>query len=313
VPGRESPCRIPQIDPAFPGHSVTANLKGALWIVCSCAAATVMTVGVRELSATIQSMETAFARSAVGLVVIAPFVVTAGVRTLRSRRWPLHLFRGLLGVGAVNLGFYALSKLPLATATVLFFTAPLFVTVFAGPLLGETIGWRRWCATAVGFLGTAVVVRPGTAGFDPDMLVPIASSVVFALILIVGKRLSTTETPVTMMAYASAVAALGTLPPALLVWVPPSPSELLLMLLVGVFGTARTYFDIRGYAAGEASFVAPFQYTRILFVALAAYLVFAELPSATDGLGAAIIISATLYTAHREARLARARRLALGE
>jgi drug/metabolite transporter (DMT)-like permease len=275
--------------------------------------ATVMTIGVRELTDTIPSMEVALARSVVGLAILLPLIAVRRGASLATKRLPLHVARGLLGVVAINCGFYALSQLPLATVTVLFFTAPLFVTIFAVPLLGEEVGWRRWAATAAGFVGALVVIRPGAGEFDPVMLVPVASSLLFALILIMGKKLSTTETPYTMMLYAGIVMTIGCLPPALAVWTPPTPTDLLLMAMVGLFGTARSYTDIRGYAVGEASFVAPFQYTRIVLATVAGYVLFAETPDSFAMFGAAIIIASTLYIAQREARLHRAAEAKLPE
>jgi len=281
---------------------LSANLRGALWILSSSVASTVMAVGVRELSSVMASMEIAFARSFVGLLIVLPVVLWRGVRHARSRRWPLHLLRGLLGVVAVNLGFYSLTHMPLATATALFFTAPLFVTLMAVPLLGEHIGWRRWAATAVGFAGTMIVFDPLGGAIDPVMLVPVGSSAIFALILIIGKKLSVTEAPLTMMLYATVIMSAGSVPPALIAWTSPDLAALLLMALVGVFATLRSYCDIRGFATGEASFVAPFQYARIIFIAAAGFLFFAEVPDTRALTGAAVIIAATLYIAHREAR-----------
>jgi len=282
---------------------MTDNLRGAGWILMSSAAATAMTVGVRALAAAdIPSMETAFARSVVGLALILPIALARGGWPLSFKRWKLHLLRGLLGVGAINAGFYAVSTLPLATVTVIFFTAPLFVTIFAGPILGERVGWRRWVATGIGFLGTLIVMEPGTANFHPVMLIAATSSVMFALILVIGKKLSTTESPYTMMLYASTIMTIGSLPPALTAWRPPGMVEIGLMVLVGAIGTFRTYFDIRGYAAGEASFVAPFQYLRIVLAAAAGYFLFAELPGRGTLAGATVIIASTLYIAHRERR-----------
>ena len=292
---------------------MTDNLRGGLFIVMSSLLATVMTVGVRDLTDTVPSMEVALARSVVGLAILLPLIAVRRGASLRTKRLPLHVVRGLLGVVAINCGFYALSQLPLATVTVLFFTAPLFVTIFAVPLLGEEVGWRRWAATAAGFVGALVVIRPGAGEFDPVMLVPVASSLLFALILIMGKKLSTTETPYTMMLYAGIVMTIGCLPPALAVWTPPTPTDLLLMAMVGLFGTARSYTDIRGYAVGEASFVAPFQYTRIMLATVAGYVLFAEAPDAFAMFGAAIIIVSTLYIAQREARLHRAAEAKLPE
>jgi len=282
---------------------LTDNIRGALWIVLSAFTATGMTVSVKALSGTIPSMETAFGRSLIGFIIVLPFLLTRRPLRFTSRRWPLHLLRGVLGVVAINCGFYTLTQLPIATVTALFFTAPLFVTLLAPVLLKETVGWRRWTATGVGFLGTIVVLNPGGHAFNPVMLLAVASSSMFALSLILGKKLSVTEPPSTMLFYVGGIMSLGCLPPAAWVWTPPTTTEWLILGLVGVFGVMRSYFDIRGYAIGEASAVAPFQYIRLIFIGIAGYLLFNETITASTLLGAGIIFASTFYIARREAAL----------
>lgn len=287
---------------------LTANLRGAGWILLSAIAATVMSVGIRALAPEMHSTQITFVRCVLGFVLILPFVHASGATGLATRRWRLHLVRGLLGAMGINLGYYSLTIMPLVTATALFFTAPLFVTVLAGWMLGENVGWRRWTATVAGFLGTIIVVgyRPG--GFQAEMLVAVVSSFAFALALILGKRLTMTERTSTIMFYFAAVTSVLSLGPAMVTWTAPSTSQMGLLFVVAVFASARTFFDLRGYKAGEASFVAPFVYFRIIFMGVAGYLLFAEAPERGALAGAAVIILSTLYIAHREAALRRATR-----
>ncbi len=291
------------------------NLRGAAWILASVVASTVMSVGVKQLSVEIPTLQITFVRCFIGLLLILPFVAgrflklraasPPGTVPLVSRRWPLHVLRGLLAAVAINCGYYALSVIPLATVTVIFFTAPLFITILAVPLLGERVGWRRWIATGIGFLGAVIVLRPDPQSFEPAALFAVASSLLFAGALIVGKMLSTTEAPPTMLLYSGVITSLGSLPLALLVWVPPSFDQLLFLLFVSIFATARTYFDIKGYATGEASFVAPFGYFRLILMAAAGYVFFGEVPESHALFGAVFIIGGSLYIAQREARLHR--------
>ena len=282
---------------------LTNNLRGALWITLSGAVATVMSAGIKALDGEIHSMQIAFLRCAIGFLLVLPLIFgrhlreNAGLapeeaKSLASRirlspRWPLHLVRGLLAAAAINCGYYAISQIPLTTVTVIFFTAPLFVTLFAVPFLGERVGWRRWCATAVGFLGTVVVLEPGQGHFEPPALIALASSLLFAGALVIGKRLSVTEAPTTMLLYTTVITAVGSFPLALLVWVTPSLEQLAFIALITVFATGRTYSDIRAYAVGEASFVAPFTYVRLIFMSLAGYFLFAEVPQSTALIGVA--------------------------
>ncbi len=251
------------------------NLRGAAWILASCAAATAMMIGVRAVSGTLHPLQIVFCRFLVGFLLVLPFMLSRGGELMATRRMPLLVLRGILGFIAVSLGFYCVSVLPLVTAAVLFFTAPLFVTLLAMPLLGERADWRRMAATLCGFLGTVVVLGFDPGGFHPAMLVAVGAAVIFAFSLIIGKKLASTERPVTIMFYFSVVTMVASAAPAALVWQSPNLDESMLLAVVGVFAAGRVYFDIRGYAAGEAGFVAPFGYFRIILVAAAGYLVFA--------------------------------------
>jgi drug/metabolite transporter (DMT)-like permease len=251
-------------------------------------------------------LQIVFGRFLVGFLLVLPFMLSRGGELMATRRMPLLVLRGILGFVAVSMGFYSVSVLPLVTAAVLFFTAPLFVTLLAVPLLGERADWRRMAATLCGFLGTVVVLGFEPGGFHPAMLVAVGAAVIFAFSLIIGKKLAATERPVTIMFYFSVVTMLASAAPAALVWQTPNLDESMLLAIVGVFAAGRVYFDIRGYAAGEAGFVAPFGYFRIILVGAAGYLVFAETPAANALIGAAMIIVSTLFIAQREARRGRA-------
>jgi len=265
-----------------------------------------MSLGLKSLAGEIHSTQIVLVRCLVGLIVIFPLLYSEGFSKLKSPQLKLHLLRGIFAAIAINLGFYSLTILPLATATVLFFTAPLFVTIFAIPLLKEKVGWRRLLATLVGFIGTIIVINPGLDGVDMRLLIPVFSSVFFAVSLILNKQLSKTDSPAVLMFYIFFIVTIISFPLALMNWVWPTAGQWqILIFVVALFATSRTYFDIKAYSTGEASFVAPFQYLRILFVGVAGYLVFKEEPTFNVLLGALVIISSTLYIAQREYRLKR--------
>ena len=285
---------------------MSANFQGALWIVASCLGATIMSLGLKGLAGEIHSTQIVLIRCLIGLLVIMPLLAREGFQTLKSQQLKLHLIRGICAAVAINLGFYSLTILPLATATVLFFAAPLFVTLFAIPLLQEKVGWRRMLATLVGFIGTIIVINPGFSGFDVRLLIPVCSSVFFAVSLILNKQLSKTDSPAVMMFYIFLSVTIISSPLAVANWTTPTFSQWqILIFIVSLFATSRTYFDIKAYSIGEASFVAPFQYLRILFIGIAAYLVFGEIIEVNVLIGALVIISSTFYIAQREFRLKR--------
>jgi len=276
------------------------NIRGAVWVVGASMVATVMGAGVHELAGAIHSAQTAFVRGAIGSILILAFVLMQFDIKFRTNRLRLHIVRGLIGVIAINFGFYSLTILPLATVTALFFTTPLFVTAFGVWLLNEKIGVRRVVASIVGFIGASAVIGYLPEPISLKWFAPILASVAFALVLILGKKLSTTEQAGTIVLYFAVMLAIGSLPPALVVWETPTLREWLVLLLVASMSTLRNYMDVRGYALGEAQFVAPFSYTRMIFMAAVGYVIFDEIPTASTLAGAALIMASTLYILHRE-------------
>ena len=285
---------------------MSANFKGALWIVASCLGATIMSLGLKSLAGEIHSTQIVLVRCLIGLLLVFPILAKQGFDKLKSKQLKLHLIRGVCAALAINLGFYSLTILPLATATVLFFAAPLFVTLFAIPILNEKVGWRRMMATLIGFMGTIIVINPAIDDVDLKLLIPVLSSVFFAVSLILNKQLSKTDSPAVMMFYIFLISTVFSMPLAVSNWITPTVNQWqILIFIVALFATSRTYFDIKAYSIGEASFVAPFQYLRILFIGVAAYLVFQEVMEKNVLMGALVIISSTFYIAQREYRVKR--------
>lgn len=276
------------------------NLRGAGWIVLSAMAATVMSVSVHDLAGGIHSAQTVFIRGVFGVIIASIFIFPRSDYTIRTRFWRKHLVRGVCGVIAINCGYYSLMILPLVTAMALFFTTPLFVTGLSVLMLGEKVGFRRFSASLVGLLGAALVLGYLPQEFEIGLLAPIAASFLFAITLVLGKQLSVTERPGTILFYFTVVLSIGSLPPAIVVWESPDLREWMLLLIVGAASSGRNYLDIKGYAIGDAHFVAPFLYTRMIFMALAGYFLFGEVPSLTVLAGAFLIAGSTLYIIHRE-------------
>ncbi len=279
---------------------IANNIRGAIWVVGAAAVATVMSAGVHELAGSIHSAQTVFIRGVAGSLIIFALAIPRSGFRFRTARLKLHLIRGFVGVIAINLGFYSIMILPLATVTALFFTTPLFVTAFSIPLLGEKVGLRRASASVLGFLGAMFVIGYLPEPFSIRWLAPIFASIAFALTLILGKKLSTTENAGTIVLYFAIILAIGSLPPAILVWESPTMHEWVLLIMIAAMSSLRNYMDVRGYALGEAQFVAPFLYTRMIFMIIVGYFVFSEVPTLSAMGGACVIILSTLYITYRE-------------
>ena len=211
----------------------------------------------------------------------------------------------MIGYTAMVLGFYAVTHLPLADATALSFTRPLFMIVLAVLFLGEQVRWRRWSATGVGFIGVLVMARPGEAGLDIASLSAIAGTLFVAGVGVMLKRLSTTERPETIIFYFTVISSILALGPALYVWRTPTAPEVLGLIAIGALGSLGQYLTIRSYRIAEATAVDPVDYARLLIATFFGFLLFRELPDIWTVVGALIIIASTLYITRREARLRR--------
>ncbi|MDX1709528.1 MAG: DMT family transporter [Rhodovibrionaceae bacterium] len=289
------------------------NTRGALWMVAAASAFACNAALIKWLTAMqVPPFQIVFARSLIGLLIVLPFIWPDGTAALRTRHAGVHILRGLFGAGAMLAGYLAISLLPLAEVTALTFTQPLFTLVLAVLLLSERVRWRRWTATAVGFLGVLIMVRPGAAAFQPESLLALASAFGIAMAVILVKRLPAGERHSTMLFYFGVVATLVTAGPAIAVWQTPTWAQAGIMVLIGLMGMASQAAIIRAYRAGEAAYVAPFDYSKLILATLLGVIAFGEVPGIWTFLGAAVIVGSTLYISRRESRQRRSRTLGDG-
>ena len=220
---------------------------------------------------------------------------------MKTQHIGLHATRLIIACAAQLGVFYSVIYLMLADATAIAFSRPLFTTLVAVFLLGEVVGWRRWTATTVGFIGVVVMIRPGHAAFDPIALVAVFAACIFAVANVLIRVMSRTEPPNRILFYYHAGGALMFVAPAIWVWTTPVGLEWLLVFMIGVLTTVGMIGFVRGFSAGEASIIGPMEYTRLIYAALLGYYLFAEIPDIWTGVGAVIIVVSVLYIARRDA------------
>jgi len=281
---------------------LSPNHRGALWMVAASLGFTVNSAMVKTLTAGgLDAFQIGFARALFSFALLVPFLLRAGSGMLRTRHPGIHGIRAFAGAAAMVCGFYAVGHLPLADFTALTFTQPLFVVLLAVVVLGEVVRWRRWLATAVGFIGVLIMVRPGATAFDPAALVALTSVLGIAIAVTLVKRLPEGESHVTMLTYFCLMSLAITVLPALILWTPPTLEQWLLLAAVGSLGVISQAMIIRAFRSGEASFVAPFDYLKLILAGLIGFVIFAEVPGPWALLGAAVIVGSTFYIARREA------------
>jgi len=283
-------------------HALPANVHGAAWIILASAVYSGQALIVKTLGQRLDPFEIAFFRCAFGLVAVMPFLAGTRGWTISGKPW-MHVLRSVVGVSGMFCGFYAITHLPLATATAISFTKPLFLIVLAVLFLGETVRWRRWTATAVGFLGVLIVIRPGGDVFSFAMLVALFGSFLIADVTVLVKKLSVTDRNVTIIFYFGVITTIVAAVPAYFVWQMPNLFEWSLLVLVGATAAFGQYCSLRAFRIAEATAVMPFDYTRLLFAGMFGYFFFAEVPDFWTLVGIAVLIASTLYIAQREMRL----------
>lgn len=274
--------------------------KGIALILLSTAFLGTSDVTAKYLSSTLPSVEIAWLRFVVFTLIMVPAMLPALGDGFKTERLPLQLLRGAALLGASLLFISGLRYLPIAVASATGFVSPLFVTALSVVLLAETVGIRRWLATAVGLLGVLIVLRPGTGAFNPAAFFPIASALSWALTLILTRMMSGKEPAVVTMTY-SAVTGLCLLTFMVpFIWVTPTWHDILFGLLIGVASTAGQWIVVLAYRYADASVLAPFSYTQLVWVTCLGVVVFDEVPDAWTVIGAAFIVLSGLYIAHRE-------------
>jgi drug/metabolite transporter (DMT)-like permease len=214
-------------------------------------------------------------------------------------RW--HVLRAVMFMAMTGINFWALQYLQLTVTSSIFFTVPLIIAVLGAPLLGEKLDRGRWAAILVGFAGVLVIIRPGSAGFHPAMLASLVNAVLYALFMLMTRRLAAYDSPETIQYLPALGAAIGLAPFALAAWESPEGwLEWAVACLMGVLGGLGHYLLALAHRYAPATVLAPFLYQQVFYMALFGYLVFGDVPGAAVWTGAAIVIASGLYLFYRE-------------
>src|SRR5215470_5244815 len=239
-------------------------------------------------------------RSAAALVCLVPLLPNTGVAAfIAAPRPALQIARILLSALEVAMFFWAVSYLPLADAVTFYLAGPIYVTAMSVFMLGENVGWRRWSAVVVGFLGVVLALRPSAASFTLPALIALGGSIFFAILMVTTRMLRHTADMVLISGQVGATLLFG-IAFAPLRWVTPSLRDFLLLSLFGVVSIAALACVNRSLKLAPASVVVPYQYTMIVWAVGLGYVVFGDVPDLFTLAGAAIIVAAGLYIFWRE-------------
>jgi drug/metabolite transporter (DMT)-like permease len=259
--------------------------------------------------------EIVFMRYAVHVGLIVALIAPIRGRALfRTGNWKLEVLRGICLLGTTVTNFFAMQFLPLTVTGALLFTMPLFVCALSVPMLRETVGWRRWVAIVVGFIGVLIIVRPGTEAFHPAALICIAGAMCAAVYAILTRKLAGIDSAATQQFYAGLIALVCVSPFAFTGWVwPQTTPDWIALFAVGVFGVLAHGINTTAIRFAPPSVLAPFSYLELVYLAFASWLLFNEPPDLWFYVGAPIIILSGLYIWLRERALHRPITLATAE
>jgi drug/metabolite transporter (DMT)-like permease len=243
-----------------------------------------------------------FVRFAVHLVLIVAIAVPAqGVAVFRSNNLKLEVLRSLLLLSATALNFTAIRYLPLTVTAAIMFSMPIVMAALSGPLLGEHVGWRRWAAIIVGFIGVLIIIRPGGNALHWSVVLMIGVTISFTLHNILTRKLAGVDSAYTQQIYSALLPTLCAAPFAFSDWAWPSGSVAwTAFLAMGIFGGIGHLVFSMAHRLAPASTLAPFVYPQIFLMSISSWLVFAEPPDLPVFIGATIVVGSGLYIWLRE-------------
>ena len=291
----------PPIELSDPRPGMSKNLQGVLWMLGSAVTFTAMTTLIKFLGSGYPASLQTFYRQAAGLVILAPWILRNPFAAFATTRPWILIFRSTVGTVGMILSFYAFQKMPLADANALSFTRTLWLVPLAAFVLGEKIGPARLIAAAVGFGGVLLMVHPdGKTGLGLPQIAMLTASGLFAMTVVGMKSLTRDHAPATLLYWSATLGVVLALPPALLAWRWPTPTDFALLCAMGVIATVNQACYIKGMQLGDAAAMASIDYTRLVFSALAGWLMFNEVPGLLTFAGAAVVVASTLYITWRE-------------
>jgi drug/metabolite transporter (DMT)-like permease len=290
-------------------NSLSPVARACLLMVLGTVMFAAMHTAIRYTTQHLPAVEVAFFRNVFGLVVILPLLVRHGPRLFYTERLDLHVLRAVLNVFSMWAFFIGLSLTPLARATALSFTAPLFTALLSALFLGEVFRWRRWTAIFCGFFGALVILRPGFQVLDAGALLVIVSSLLWSLAIVDIKILGRTESSITITAYVTVLMIPMTLAPAVAVWQTPPLDMWVWLIFIGVIGTLGQIVVTDALKLADMTVLMPLDFLKLVWATAFGIVLFAEVPDFLTFVGAAVVFGSSFYIAWRESKLRRAKAL----
>jgi len=256
---------------------------------------------VKALGGTYDAFQLMMFRSAIAMAPVAVIIWRAGgLKSVRPNRPWLQAARIIVAFGSTLGFFYVFPRMPLVDAYAISFAAPLFMVALSVPMLGEPVGWRRWTAVVVGFLGVLIMLDPWGMEIHAMSLVVLGATFCYALSTVMLRLLSRHDSDVVALFWLSLATSAASLVGAVPAWVWPTPIDWVWLIVMGLLGGIAQILNTRAWRLAPTAVLAPFDYTSIVLAVLFGYLWFKEEPSWTVWFGLPLVIGSGLYILHRE-------------
>ena len=282
---------------------MSSSIKSALWMLFASLNFALLNTLVKFLSKDFHLTQIIFFRSFFAVVFILPWILNNGFKSLKTNSYRLQLSRSLLALIAMYLWFYSISNIPLAKATAINFTAPVFGAIFAIYLLKERIKKKRFFAIVLSFLGALIIIRPGFIEINFFIIIALIASLLMGVAAIFIKKLSMIDHPNSVVFYMPVFLAVVSFIPCIIYWESPNTYQYLLLVATGLTATFAHQAITRAFALSDATYVLVFDYVRLPFTAVFAFYLFSELTSIWVWIGGFIIFFSSAYIVYREKRL----------
>ena len=285
---------------------LTPTQRGLTLMLCATVSSTSMNAGIHHLATELHPFAIAFFRNLLSALMMSTILLHAGLAPLRTTKIGLHALRGALNVGAMLMFIMALAIEPLARVTALSFTSPLFATVAAWLILGESMRTSRVIGLITGLLGACIILRPGFDAVSMGSLYVIGSCAIWAFALVDIKHLTKTESTITITLYAMLLQTPMALLPALFVWSWPTVEQWIWLCAIAAFGLGGQVCLSAAFREADATAVMPVDFTKLIWASVLGFALFGEIPDLWSWVGGVIVFGSVLFVALRDHRARKA-------
>jgi drug/metabolite transporter (DMT)-like permease len=280
-------------------QNLSAKSQGILWAIITCFLISVMIALVRHLANYFHPSQIVMMRNLFALIFLLPFVANNIAQIAKTKHIKMHLIRGGTGLVGMLLWFYTITLIPLSEAVAITFIVPIITTIAAIVFLKEQVHSKIWISLAIGFVGVLLIVRPGFREFHLGYLLSLNTPFVWSISNIMTKKLVKTETPGTITLYLSLIIFILSVPISVPYLVPVEVGDLMWFVALGVISNGCYMASAICYSKTDISAVQPFDFSRLIFTAIIAYLFFGEQIDLFTFLGATIILFGSLIATNK--------------